>query len=69
MVLYLVSELLKRITHMAEILSIDVPKKIAEIGGFLQQVDDIERLFLLYEHQMDTCYKNSRALEEKTLLH
>ncbi|CEP15334.1 hypothetical protein [Parasitella parasitica] len=64
MVFYLVSAFTEEITQMAEILSIDVPTEISQIGCLLQKVDDFKRLFLLYEHQMETRYKISRALEE-----
>ncbi|CEJ01843.1 hypothetical protein RMCBS344292_15864 [Rhizopus microsporus] len=64
MVFYVISEFSEGITQIAEILTIDVPKEIDEIGSLLQKVDDIKRLLLLYEHQMETHYKNSRALEE-----
>jgi hypothetical protein len=64
MVFYLVSEHSDGITLMAEILTIDVPKEISEIGGVLQKVDDLKRLFLLYEHQLEPRYKNSRAPED-----
>ncbi|KAK4509863.1 uncharacterized protein ATC70_007167 [Mucor velutinosus] len=65
MVFYLVSEFSEGIAQMAEILSIDVPKEIGQMGHLLQKVDDLKRLFQLYEHQMETRYKNSRALEEE----
>lgn len=65
MVFYLVSAFTEEITQLAEILSIDVPKEIGQIGCLLQKVDDFKRLFLLYEHQIETRYKISRALEEE----
>ncbi|KAI8058912.1 uncharacterized protein B0P05DRAFT_581496 [Gilbertella persicaria] len=65
MVFYLVSAFIEEITQLAEILSIDVPKEIGRIGCLLQKVDDFKRLFFLYEHQRETRYKISRALEEE----
>ncbi|KAI9022192.1 hypothetical protein CLU79DRAFT_719170 [Phycomyces nitens] len=65
MVFYLVSAFTEEITQLAEILSIDVPKEIGQIGCLLQKVNDFKRLFLLYEHQIETWYKISRALEEE----
>ncbi|KAI7857700.1 hypothetical protein BDC45DRAFT_19930 [Circinella umbellata] len=65
MVFYLVSAFTEEITQLAEILSIDVPKEIGQIGCLLQKVDDFKRLFLLYEHQIETRYKISRSLEEE----
>ena len=64
-VFYLVSAFTEEITQLAEILSIDVPKEIGQIGCLLQKVDDFKRLFLLYDHQIETRYKISRALEEE----
>ncbi|KAF7721221.1 hypothetical protein EC973_005097 [Apophysomyces ossiformis] len=49
MVFYLVPAFTEEITQLAEILSIDVPKEIGQIGCLLQKVDDFKRLFLLYE--------------------
>lgn len=69
MVFYLVSEFSEGIIKMAEILTIDVPKEIDKIDSFLQKVDDTKRLSPLYDHQMETSYKNSRSLDdEKTQL-
>ncbi|ORE05957.1 hypothetical protein BCV72DRAFT_305977 [Rhizopus microsporus var. microsporus] len=65
MVFYLVSAFTEEITQLAEILSVDVPKEIGQIGCLLQKVDDFKRLSLLYEHQIETRYKISRALEEE----
>ncbi|KAF1800532.1 hypothetical protein FB192DRAFT_1381200, partial [Mucor lusitanicus] len=65
MVFYLVSAFTDEITQMAEILSIDVPKDIGQIGCLLQKVDNLKRLSFLYEHQIETRYKTSRPLEEQ----
>lgn len=65
MVLYLVSAFTEEITQLAEILSIDAPKEIGQIGCLLQKVDDFKWLFLLYEHQIETRYKILRALEKE----
>ncbi|KAG1138124.1 hypothetical protein G6F37_010805 [Rhizopus arrhizus] len=65
LVFYLVSTFTEEITQLAGILSIDVPKEIGQIGCLLQKVDDFKRLFLLYEHQIETWYRISRALEEE----
>lgn len=68
MVFYLVSEHSDGITQMVEILTIDVPKEITEIGGLLQKIDDLKRLFLLYDHQLEPRYINVRALEDDPTL-
>ncbi|CAO0799915.1 unnamed protein product [Mucor circinelloides] len=68
MVFYLVSEHSDGITQMVEILTIDVPKEITEIGGLLQKIDDLKRLFLLYDHQLEPRYINVRALEDDPAL-
>ncbi|KAI8064049.1 hypothetical protein BDF21DRAFT_347011 [Thamnidium elegans] len=64
MVFYLVSEGSYGITTMAEFLTIDVPKYISEIGGLLQKVDDLKRLFLLYDQHMEPHYVNVTAPED-----
>ncbi|KAG0739231.1 hypothetical protein G6F57_011885 [Rhizopus arrhizus] len=64
MVFYLVSEHSDGITQMAEILTIDAPKEITEVGGLLQKIDDLKRLFLLYDHQLEPRYINVRAPED-----
>ncbi|KAI9248980.1 hypothetical protein EDC94DRAFT_527978, partial [Helicostylum pulchrum] len=61
---YLVSEHSYGITTMAELLTIDVPKYISEIGGLLQKVDDLKRLFLLYDQHMEPHYVNVTAPED-----
>ncbi|KAI9474190.1 MAG: hypothetical protein EXX96DRAFT_602437 [Benjaminiella poitrasii] len=61
MVFYLVSEYSDSITQMAEILTIDIPKDITEINGLLQNIDNLKRLFLLYDHQLKPQYINFRA--------
>ncbi|KAI9324584.1 hypothetical protein BD770DRAFT_335016, partial [Pilaira anomala] len=63
MIFYLVSEHSYGITTMAELLTIDVPKCISEIGGLLQKVDDLKRLFLLYDQHMEPHYVNVTAHE------
>lgn len=68
MVFYLVSEHSDGITQMAEILTIDAPKEITEVGGLLQKIDDLKRLFLLYDHQLEPRYINVRALEDDPTL-
>lgn len=62
MVFYLVSEHSEGITQMVEILAMDVPKEITEIGGLLQKIDDLKRLFSLYDHQLEPRYINVRVL-------
>ncbi|KAG1471838.1 hypothetical protein G6F56_001895 [Rhizopus delemar] len=64
MVSYLVSEHSDGITQMAKVLKIDVPKEIAEVSGLLQKIDDLKRIFLLYDHQLKTRYINFRAPED-----
>lgn len=64
MIFYLVSEHSYGITTMAELLTIDVPKYISEIGGLLQKVDDLKRLFLLYDQHMEPHYVNVTAPED-----
>ncbi|KAI7901289.1 uncharacterized protein BX663DRAFT_487469 [Cokeromyces recurvatus] len=39
-------------------------KDIKEISGLLQKVDDLKRLFLLYDHQLESRYINFRAPED-----
>ncbi|KAI9012017.1 hypothetical protein CLU79DRAFT_890826 [Phycomyces nitens] len=68
MLFYLVSEHSNGITQMAEILKVDVPKEIGEIGGLLQKIDDLKRLFSLYDHQLETQYSNPRILEDDLTL-
>ncbi|KAG1520428.1 hypothetical protein G6F45_009383 [Rhizopus arrhizus] len=64
MIFYLVSEHSDGFIQMVEILTIDVLKEITEIGGLLQKIDDLKRLFLLYEHQLEPRYINVRAPED-----
>jgi hypothetical protein len=63
-VFYLVLEQ-NGITVMADILKIDIPKNITEIGGLLQKVDDLKRIISLYACQIEYKYKNARPLEDE----
>lgn len=63
-VFYLVLEQ-NGITVMADILKVNIPKNITEIGGLLQKVDDLKRMISLYACQIESKYKNARPLEDE----
>ncbi|KAI7849366.1 hypothetical protein BDC45DRAFT_540098 [Circinella umbellata] len=53
------------VTIMSDILEINIPKNITEIGALLRKVDDLKRIPSLYACQIEPKYKNTRPLEDK----